>query len=144
MADWKDALLCSAINCSYDDLTLLEDCKYDFNEMIAVCIVRWGGLNFNTLTRVMFDFGLRDIEQYINDRICELEAIANERQLDEDEEFKLEALRKLNPFVDINSVHNCIDTTIWIDNEESKKTYAMYLSEALDHFYEMTGFEITC
>lgn len=143
MTDWKDDLLTTLLDCGYGDLSLLEDCEYDMDEIIDDCKEVFGDLNINNLVRVMFEFGLRDIEQAVGDRICELEAIDNVRELDEDEELELAALQELSPFDDMESFHNYLDTHIWIEDDEKKSTYTTYLSEALDRFYEMTGFEIT-
>lgn len=143
MADWREDLLTAILDCGYGDLYLMKDCQYDIGEIVEECEATFGCLHINNFVRIMFDFGLRDIEEAINDRICELEAIANERDLDEDEETELSALRELAPFEDMRSYHNYIDTHIWIDDEEKKKTYTAYLQEALDQFEEMTGFEIT-
>lgn len=143
MSDWREDLLTSILDCGYGDLYLLEDCQYDIGEIVEDCIATFGGLKINNLVRIMFDYGLRDIETARDDRICELEAIPNERELDEDEEDELATLRTLEPFEDMQSFHNFIDTHIWIDAKEKVPAYTKYLKEALDHFCEMTGFEIT-
>lgn len=50
----------------------------------------------------------------------------------------------LDPFEDIQSFHNFIDTYIWIDADDKIEIYKKYVKEALDQFEEMTGFEISC
>lgn len=143
MSDFREDLLTSILDCGYGDLYLLEDCQYDIGEIVEDCIATFGGLKINNLVSIMFDYGLRDIETARDYRICELEAIPNERELDEDEEDELATLRTLEPFEDMKSFHNFIDTHIWIDAKEKVPAYTKYLKEALDHFCEMTGFEIT-
>ena len=143
MSDWREDLLTSILDCGYGDLYLLEDCQYDIGYIVEDCIATFENLDINNLVSIMFDYGLRDIEEAISDRICELEAIQNERELDEDEEEELTALRTLEPFEDMQSFYNYIDTHIWIDADEKVDTYKKYMQEALDHFCEMTGFEIT-
>lgn len=145
MADWKDALLCSIFDCGIADLGLLEDCKYDMYKIIDECEEMFGDLHINDVIRTMFYFGLCEIEDTIDGRILELEDILSDGgELDEAESLELATLRELDPFNDIRSSHNFIDTHIWIYDEDKKTDYTTYLSEALDHFYEMTGFEITC
>lgn len=134
MADWREDLLTAILDCGYGDLYLLKDCQYDIGEIVEECEETFGGFNINNLVRIMFDCGLRDIETARDDRIRELEAIPNERNLDEDEATELEVLRSLEPFEDIQSFHNFLDTHIWIDVDEKKEAYVKYLNEALDHF----------
>ena len=142
MYDFKEDLLCCLLNCGDLDINLLSDCGYELCDIVDDCKATFGEVNINNLVRIMFDYGLRDIETAINDRICEIEAVAGERDLDEDEENELEALRGLEPFDDIQSFHNFIDTHIWVDDDGKKETYKKYLQEALDEFEKMTGFEI--
>lgn len=142
MSDWREDLLTVILDCGYGDLYLLENCQYDMEEIIEECIATFGNIKINNLVRIMFDFGLRDIETARDDRICEIEAIQNERELDEEEREDLEALKQLEPFEDICSFHNYIDTHIWIDNDSKRPVYEKHLSDALKRFTDMTGFTI--
>ena len=143
MNDWKEDLLAAILDCGYADLYLLEDCRYDLCEIVEECRMNFGKLDINLLVRIMFEYGLRDIETAINDRICELESVENERNLDEDERVELESLRVLDPFENIESFHNYIDTSIWVSREGNKREiYKRYLQDSLDRFEEMTGFQI--
>lgn len=142
MTDWREDLLTVILDCGNGDLYLLKDCQYDIGEIVEECIATFGAVKINSLVRIMFDYGLRDVEEAIGDRICELEAITNERDLNKVEEQELAALRELDPFEDMLSFHNFIDTHIWIDAKEKVDAYKKYMQEALDHFCEMTGFEI--
>ena len=83
MSDWREDLLTSILDCGYGDLYLLEDCQYDIGEIVEECLSNFGRLDINNLVRIMFEFGLRDIETARDDRICELEAVQNERELDD-------------------------------------------------------------
>lgn len=94
MADWREDLLTAILDCGYGDLYLLKDCQYDIGEIVEECEETFGGFNINNLVRIMFDCGLRDIETARDDRIRELEAIPNERNLDEDEATELEVLSR--------------------------------------------------
>ncbi len=142
MYDFKDNLLCHFLNCKELDIALLDECGYDVCEIINDCETTFGKVDINGLVRIMFDYGLKDIETAINDRICEIKAITEERNLDESEESELRALKGLNPFEDIQSSHNYLDTHIYLSNESKKEFYKDYLQGALDRFEEMTGFNI--
>lgn len=135
----RDWLLMELLHCGEYDLSLLDDVGYDWCDIISTD--REFTFNINGLMRQVFDYGLSQIEQAVNDRICELEAIPNERELEEDEEQELAELRTLEPYDDFESFHNCIDTHIWC--EKHKEIYKKYMQEALDSFADGTGFEIT-
>ena len=144
MSDWREDLLTSILDCGYGDLYLLEDCQYDIGEIVEECEAQFGKIDINLLAMTMFDFGLREIEEAIKDRLAELNDIEEtEGELSEEEQVEREALETLEPFEDMQSFHNFIDTHIWIDAKEKVSAYTKYLKEALDHFCEMTGFEIT-
>ena len=142
MTDFREDLLTVILDCGYGDLYLLEDCQYVLEEIIEECMATFGNIKINNLVRIMFDFGIRDIETARDNRICEIEAIQNERDLDDDEQEELDALRQLAPFEDICSFHNYVDTHIWLDNNEKRPVYEKHLQDAFKHFKDMTGFTI--
>ena len=136
MSDWKECLLAEILNCGYLDLQVLEDCEYDMSELIEECKFSFGVVNLNALACTMFVFGRRDIQSAIEERIAELEG----GELTEAEEEELENLKLLDVWEDIESFHNFIDTSIWINNH--KEIYENYLSEALAEFERNTGYVI--
>ena len=138
----RESLLMMMLDCGSDDLRLLDDVGYDWPDIFAGIdeVADVDGLN--GIMREVFRFGYSQIAEAVSDRICELEAITNERELDEDEENELAALRELRPTDgDFSSYHNFIDTSVWC--EKHGETYKAYLQDALDSFEEGTGFYIT-
>lgn len=83
---------------------------------------------------------VEDLETAVNDRICELEAIPNERELDEDEEHELEQLRLLEPDEDVGGFFNYLDTHAYF--EKNEEIYRAYLPEALEAFEDNTGLRL--
>lgn len=149
MMKGRDYLLAELLHCGSLELKLLDDVGYDWCDIIEGYDgflhgpsrrkrVKDVGLNY--VMWLVFQYGKERIDNAVSDRICELEAIPNERELDEDEEKELKALSTLNPFEDIESSQNCLDTHVWF--EQNGRIYREYLSEALDEFAEGTGFEI--
>lgn len=145
----RDYLLTDLLRCGSLDLKLLDDVGYDWCDII----VDYEGLFYalkecqkrkevglNHVMWLVVEYGKEKLEEAINDRICELEAIPNERELDENEEKELKALNTLNPYEDVESSHNCLDTHVWF--EQNGRVYKEYLSEALDEFANGTGFNI--
>lgn len=134
---FKDDLLVELLGCGYADLTVLEDCRYDFSEIIDECYSVYGKLELNALARIMFEFGIREIGDYVCERIEELEGYG-EDTLDEELREELNALREIDVYEDIQSFHNYLDTSIWVCDHNG--IYENYLSEALDTFEHNTGY----
>lgn len=135
----REDFLMQVLDCGVLDLKLIDDVNYEWAE-----ILEYGGdtsYQLNWLMRKVFEYGFSKIEEAVNDRICELEAIPNERELEPDEEQELAELRELEPSEDFESFHNFIDTHVWC--EKHKDIYRKYMQEALDDFADGTGFEIT-
>ncbi len=134
----KEKLLLAMLSCGTDDLAMLDDVRYDWYEVLEQ--LDWpddGGFDFNSLMRAVVDLGIIHVKEAVNDRICELEAVINERDLDEAEEKELTSLRSIDPDDDIRSYHNCLDTNVWIENNAD--IYEGYLQDALDAFTDNTG-----
>lgn len=116
----------------------LENCKYSFSDLVENCKFAFGNdLNVNNLVRIMFEMGIDEIEESIIDRIGEYDP----EDASDDEKEEHESLLLLNPREDIESFHNYIDTHIWVT--EHRELYKRYLQAELDHFCDMTGFEIS-
>lgn len=136
---FKDDLLVELLGCGYADLSVLEGCRYDFSEIIDECYSVYGKLELNALAKIMFEFGIREIGDYICDRINSIEyGVDDENMLSEELREELNALRDLDVGEDIQSFHNYLDTSIWVCNHE--ETYEKYLGEALDTFAKNTGY----
>lgn len=136
------SLLCEMLSCGTLDLELLDRVGYDWDEVLEQLDWPDGeGFNFNRLMRAVVDVGIIHIKQAVEDRICELEAVENERELDEDEAEEMEALRHLDPDQDIEGFFNCLDTHVWF--RQNGSIYRRYLSSALDSFEDNVGFFLT-
>ena len=136
------SLLCEMLSCGTLDLELLDRVGYDWDEVLEQLDWPDGeGFNFNRLMRAIVDVGIIHIKQAVEDRICELEAVENERELDEDEAEEMESLRCLDPDQDIEGFFNCLDTHVWF--RQNGSIYRRYLSSALDSFEDNVGFFLT-
>ena len=136
------SLLCEMLSCGTLDLELLDRVGYDWDEVLEQLDWPDGeGFNFNRLMRAIVDVGIIHIKQAVEDRICELEAVENERELDEDEAEEMESLRRLDPDQDIEGFFNCLDTHVWF--RQNGSIYGRYLSSALDSFEDNVGFFLT-
>ena len=136
------SLLCEMLSCGTLDLELLDRVGYDWDEVLEQLDWPDGeGFNFNRLMRAIVDVGIIHIKQAVEDRICELEAVENERELDGDEAEEMESLRRLDPDQDIEGFFNCLDTHVWF--RQNGSIYRRYLSSALDSFEDNVGFFLT-
>lgn len=145
MISSRDDFLMSILHCGVCDLSLIDDVGYNWcdildSETLGEMLSSGSRQRLNYLMRRVVEFGIRQITTAVDDRICELEAIPNDRELDADEEKELSALRAVNPEEDIDSYHNFVDTHVWFENNAD--VYHTYMQEALDNFAEGTGFEI--
>ena len=134
----RESLLTSVLDCGEADLSILDDVQYDWCDLIEP------GDEVKRLTQLMdavFRHGFGEIAVAVSDRICELEAVVNERELDAEEEQELTALRGLTPRKDFSTYCNCLDTHVYCVNHG--KTSLEYMSEALDAFADNTGFDIS-
>lgn len=134
----QNAVLKAVLECGTDDLRMLDDIGYDLGEMVEEMIAEGIKPTLNTILSDVFRRGVEELEQLINDRICELEAACSERDLDEDEETALEVLRDLTPRRDISWFCNCQDTRIRFD--ENEEIYREYLSEEISKVEDYMGF----
>lgn len=136
---FKDDLLVELLGCGYADLSVLEECRYDFSDIIEECYMVYGKLELNALAKIMFDIGISEIENYICHRIEKIEdEVEEEHMLSEELRKELYALRELDPHEDIESFHNFLDTSIWVNKHH--RTYKRYLGLALDEFENNTGY----
>lgn len=134
-------LLCEMLSCGTMDLELLDQIGYDWDEVLYQAGWPSENLDFNALMRAVVDVGIIHIQEAVDDRICELEAVQNERKLDDDEEDELRLLNSLRPDNDIRSYHNFLDTHVWFEHNGS--IYRQYLPKALDSFEDNVGFFLT-
>ena len=130
-------LLSTICDCGYLDLQLLDDCEYDICEIAEECHDVFGNYNINNMVRIVFEKGINDINCEIGSRIEDL--YEDWKLLTDEEKEELAALEELDPFDDIHSFHNYIDTHIWI--AENSDIYHKYMQRALEQFTEMTGFD---
>lgn len=145
MISSRDDFLMNILHCEVWCLRLIDDVGYNWcdildSETLGRMLSSGSRQRLNYLMRRVVEFGIEQITTTLDDRICELEAIPNERELDADEEKELSALRALNPEEDIDSYHNFVNTHVWFENNAD--VYHTYMQEALDNFAEGTGFEI--
>ena len=137
----RDNALMALLNCGDWDLQLIDDVHYDWRDILSFHDGWDWPASINTLMQYVVDYGVAKLQTAISDRICELEAIPNERELDDEEEGELRSLRILNPDDDIDRYFNCVlDTHVWFANHGD--VYRAYLPDALEAFADGTGLEI--
>ena len=139
----RDYLLVALLDCGPCNLRMIDDVGYDWRDILTYNIARRGRdfpASLNTLLDYVVDYGLAKLQAAISDRICELEAIPNERELDDEEEEELRSLCILNPDDDIGRYFNCLDTYVWFANNGD--IYQKYLADELYLFEHGTGFHI--
>lgn len=142
MTTGTQRLLCEMLSCGTADLETLDCIGYGWGDILSqLDDIPIQEVGFNGLMRAVVDYGIVQIKEAIDLRICELEAIPNERELDTDEEHELAALSVLNPDEDIRGYYNFLDTHVWFEHNGS--VYRVYMQEAIDDFEDNTGFSFS-
>lgn len=147
MVSSREDFLTALLNCGILDLKLIDDVGYDWYDILDSEVLEWmfsdGNGQRETLNYIMrrvVEFGIGKLNAELElqkDYLMQGEA---DGDLSECEKEKLEKLKLLDPWEDIESYHNCADTHVWF--EKNADVYRTYLQEALDAFAEGTGFEI--
>ena len=143
MMSGKDALLCALLDCGEADLSMLEDMECNWNDVLDDLNANGGVASrdgFNALVHSAVNVGRDHIQEAINYRICELEAMEEERGLEDFEAEEKVRLEELRPYGDILSWHNFLDTGVYFQRNED--IYKDYLDEALDEFERYTGLSL--
>ena len=157
MNDWKDELLSELLDCGYADLSVLEDCKYDMFDVVQECKAQFGNITLNGLASAMFDLGREDIESKRLSLIDDLKAEKDEwdkaiergQELTEEEQDRYDALEsdidllnEFDSFINLESFHNYLDTSIWVSGTSDNERIKELLKDAFDEFEENTGYSI--
>lgn len=140
--DYRTALLSVLLDCGTEDVKLLEGCNMCWEDIKKDCILNRGEITLNNLLQSMFNIALDELKDEINNRIDMLNSYADAQPWDftEDMQIELEAIKELDPFIDIETFCDFQDTAVrFIKQEDS---YKMYFSGALDGFKDQTGFKI--
>ena len=142
MMDYKDAWLCALLDCGIADLSALEDCKFNYTEIIEEAWERWGmEFNINALLNIIIEKGLDEMHRSLEKRKARLKE--NERInefLNEEQQAEYDALQEMEPYNDIHFECNYCATQVWFDAE--RDNYMRYAQAEVERFTEMTGFEI--
>ena len=132
-------ILSGLLGCGCLDLRVILDCKYDMCDLKEeLDSMGCEKPDLNNLAYAMFYLGKHDIQHWIEERIDEIEGWDDE--IAEDKKQEREALRNLDPYEDIESFHNYIDTSVYFN--KNAEIYKKYCQEALDEFQDKTGYEI--
>lgn len=127
----RNDFLRNLLDCGEDDLTLLDGIGFHYADVLKE--MGWphsGSINFNTLVDTIGKMGLDNLKQAIDDRMADPNI--------SDEE--LEVLNGLNVDSDIEvNINYSASEFVLINNTD---IYTKHLQNALNLFYEQTGFEI--
>ncbi len=138
MISSREDLLMTLLNCGSLDLKLIDDVGYDWCDVLDQLDWPRGDVDFNLLMRGVVSCGIIELREAIEERIAELDGIAQDTgELDDEEGDELDALRDLDPDEDISSYHNWLDTYVYF--EAHGDVYRKYLAAAIDEFEDNTG-----
>lgn len=144
----KDEILMELLECGILDLNMLDDCEYDFYDVLEECHSFTSEPKFCDILYGAICIYQRNIQNKIDDRISELNDLMEEfddnGEADTEEfadyEEEQRALESLNPNEDIEHFINFIDTSIYIRDEQKKVIYSKYLSDAINEENQEIGF----
>ena len=131
-----EAWLTAVLDCGIADLSVLDGCEYDRDDVVSECRSNFGKVTLNSLSATIISIGKSQLQDAIDDRLIEIEEALIESERNMDAEYR--ALLSLNPFDDIGEYHNFLDTSVWF--EKNREAYETYLKEECDAFEQNTGY----
>lgn len=150
-------MLCDILKCGYLDIEMLDKCEYDYDDIkYHFEDIKVEDLNINIILESCILNYINNIQDKIDEKITETESdlkgledysdmyngdIAYEyiNQIKELRK-KLEELQSLDSTSDIDYYTNCLDTNIYIIDDEVKEIYNKYLKEEVEKENEKIGF----
>ena len=144
----KEEILMELLECGSLDLGMLDECEYNFYDILEECDSFTEKLKFCDILYGAICLYQKNISNKIDERISELDDLMEElddQGLADTEEFaeyeeEQKALKELDPYEDITNFINYIDTSIGIPDENKKEIYSKYLSDIINEEDEQIGF----
>ena len=151
----QEEILTNLLDCSTDDLKLLEDIEYDLYDILEY-LKEYGSFNINDIFSEVFKEGARDLNYEFIERKYEIrEQILEEMQaakeeypdydLEKDEDYQelvndLDLLdnEKLNPIEDLNYYLNYLDTHVYMEHIEF---YRKHMPDVVDTIETNMGWD---
>lgn len=139
-------LLREFLNCGSLDLSVLEGIEYDLCEIVEE--LRANGINptLNAITAEVFYKGQLELEEAVDAAITDRKNAQEETDISHEgiaEYYRLqgeiEELETLNPDRDMRWYCNCLDTSCWLEWNES--IYRKYLADEIRNIEDRMGFE---
>ena len=145
----QEEILTNLLDCSTDDLKLLEDIEYDLYDILEY-LKEYGSFNINDIFSEVFKEGARDLNYEFIERKYEIrEQILEEMQaakeeypdydLEKDEDYQelvndLDLLdnEKLNPIEDLDYYLNWQDTHVYMKHIEFYRKYMPDVVEEIE------------
>ncbi|MEE5180987.1 hypothetical protein JDW21_18800 [Bacillus subtilis] len=126
--DQAKTLLINLLDCGWLDLQALEKIERDFSEIIEYHNDNYGDsqkISLNSLLDINFQLTLSEINDFIKNKIEELE--------EDGEEDEAEELKGMDVYQDFETYINFIDTHIWLrSNQEIYEKYEKELEPIFD------------
>lgn len=150
-------MLCNILKCGYLDIEMLDKCEYDYDDIkYHFEDIKVEDLNINIVLESCILNYITNIQNKIDEKITETESDLKGLEDYSDmyngniayeyvEEIKrlrqqLEDLQSLDSTSDIDYYTNCLDTNIYIVDDEVKEIYNKYLKEEVEKENEKIGF----
>lgn len=133
----EEGWLCAILGCGTLDISVI-DCEYDKEEIVQDCYENFGKLSLNDMSRCIVDRGLHDLQVALDTMLDDLNEAWDENDKELCEECSL--LYYLDPYKDIESYHNFLDTSVYF--VRNKEIWRKYLGHAIERFEKNTGYSI--
>jgi len=133
-----ESLLCSVLGCGVLDFSILDDCKYCWDDVLVEMQDSGMKICLESICYSILRIGMRQMQDAIDERINEIEDALIESERNMDVEYK--ALLSISPYDDLMMYFNYLDTHVWF--ERNSDVYREYMSEAVEAFENDTGFVV--
>lgn len=134
----QEVILCNLLKCGTLDLPYLEGINYEVGDIVNEIIYNYGieNLSLNAIFTEVFNYGIRDLQEVIENAISNLE---NEVENDDELKEEFEDIKSLNTENDIEYYCNCLDTSIYFTNNEN--IYRKYFEDEISNIEYNMGFD---
>lgn len=132
--------VCEFLHCGYQDLKLIDDVNYDWNDIFEYVKPIGEEFDINYLMSAVIEYGITQLEGDVSERRDELADKIVSNNFTPEERKEYDEIYHLDATSDVGYEVNGLDTRVFF--KKNKEEYIKYFKESIGYFGYMTGFDI--